>query len=187
MSITKTLRAAGPAVLAALALLALPVLGGAQERVAARPQAPAAQVDYFLKLPGVEGEARAEGHEDEIEILSWSWGETRDDRPAARAAPPAPAPPAGLQDLTLTKIYDKASPKLMEHCAKGKVFPSVELSLRQPDGSVHAYELEKVRITSYSIHSGGEAPTETISLNFGKIEHRPGRTTPEPRMRGPDR
>ena len=34
----------------------------------------AAQADYFLKIPGVDGESTDAGHKNEIEILSWSWG-----------------------------------------------------------------------------------------------------------------
>jgi len=41
----------------------------------------AGQTDYLLKLGGVEGEAQAgrhdDRHKDQIEILSYSWGETR--------------------------------------------------------------------------------------------------------------
>lgn len=39
--------------------------------------ADAAQVDYFLKLPGVDGESTRAGHVNEIEVVSWSWGRNK--------------------------------------------------------------------------------------------------------------
>ena len=35
-----------------------------------------AQVDYFLKFDGIKGESADAKHKDEIDIESWSWGET---------------------------------------------------------------------------------------------------------------
>ena len=34
-------------------------------------------VDYFLKIDGIQGESRDERHKDEIDIESFSWGETQ--------------------------------------------------------------------------------------------------------------
>lgn len=34
-----------------------------------------AQVDYFLKIDGIEGESQDSKHTREIEVLNWSWGE----------------------------------------------------------------------------------------------------------------
>ena len=33
-----------------------------------------ASSDFYLKVKGVEGEAKAKGHDKEIEISGWSWG-----------------------------------------------------------------------------------------------------------------
>jgi hypothetical protein len=38
----------------------------------------AAASDYFLKLEGVPGESKDDGHRQQIEILAFGWGETRD-------------------------------------------------------------------------------------------------------------
>ena len=39
-----------------------------------------AAVDYFLKIDGIQGESRDDRHKDEIDIESFSWGETRERR-----------------------------------------------------------------------------------------------------------
>ena len=32
--------------------------------------------DYFLKLDGIDGESAQKGHENQIDLLSWTWGES---------------------------------------------------------------------------------------------------------------
>ena len=36
-----------------------------------------ATVDYFLKIDGIDGESTDNKHKNEIDVLSWSWGETQ--------------------------------------------------------------------------------------------------------------
>ena len=35
-----------------------------------------AAVDYFIKFDGIKGESTDAKHKDEIDVESWSWGET---------------------------------------------------------------------------------------------------------------
>ena len=42
-----------------------------------------AAFDYFLKLDGIPGESIDDKHKGEIDVLSWSWGESQ--RAAASA------------------------------------------------------------------------------------------------------
>ena len=58
-----------------------------------------AAVDYFIKFDGIKGESADAKHKDEIDVESWSWGETH--RPA-RAAPAAGAVPARSRCRTST-------------------------------------------------------------------------------------
>lgn len=39
--------------------------------------APAATLDYFLKIDGAPGESQDSKHKNEIDVLSWSWGASR--------------------------------------------------------------------------------------------------------------
>ncbi len=36
-----------------------------------------AVVDFFIKIDGIDGESQDSMHKGEIEVLSFSWGETR--------------------------------------------------------------------------------------------------------------
>jgi type VI secretion system secreted protein Hcp len=48
-----------------------------------------AAFDYFLKIDGIPGESTDSKHKDEIDVLSWSWGETQETAPPSEgvAAP----------------------------------------------------------------------------------------------------
>ena len=147
----------------------------------------AAQVDYFLKIDGVDGESTEDGHVGEIEILSWSWGETNDSARATGGG--GGAGKVSLQDFHFSMEYEKASPKLMEALADGKHFPGAVLTLRStPDHppapgsdevppSIKPVEYLKIKMTDILISSyqtGGSSgsdvvPVDQISLNFAKI------------------
>lgn len=68
------------------------------------------------------------------------------------------------EPFVIMKLVDAASPKLAQACASGKHFTSVEVDL----GGQH-YELWDVVIAADQKSSGGEKPTETITLTYQKI------------------
>ena len=45
-----------------------------------------AAFDYFLKLDGIPGESTDAKHKGEIDVLSWSWGESPEIAPTPEAA-----------------------------------------------------------------------------------------------------
>ena len=137
--------------------------------------ADAAAVDYFLKLDGVEGESTDERHKGEIEILSWSWGETNTAAMSPGRGGGAGAGKVSMQDFHFVKSYDKASPSLFLKCATGEHIKEATLSVRKAGGDQQEYlkvTLTDVIITSYQTggSSGDPVPTESFSLNFAKIE-----------------
>ncbi len=132
-----------------------------------------AQVDYFLKLDGVDGESVDDKHKGEIEIDSYSWG-------AANAGTAGRGPGAGSgkvqpQDFQIVKKVDKSSPNLYMNCCIGQHIKSAVLTIRKAGGGQQEYlkiTLEDVLISSYQ-HGGTNGdvvPSEQISLNFAKME-----------------
>ena len=132
--------------------------------------------DYFLKLDGIKGESTDAKHKGEIEIESFSWGETN-------AGSFSSAPGAGggtgkvsFQDLHCTKLTDIASANLMYHCASGKHIPKALLTVRKAGEQQQEYykvEQSDVLVSSYQsgAHGGGDLlPTDQFSLNFAKIQ-----------------
>jgi type VI secretion system secreted protein Hcp len=134
-----------------------------------------AQVDYFLKIPGIEGESTDSAHGGEIEILSWSWGESN----ASTHESGTTGGSAGkghLQDMTCTLRASKATPKLMQYCADGKhITEETVLTCRRAGETPQDYLLIKMKpvyISSYQTggSSGDIVPIDTVSLNFGAVK-----------------
>jgi type VI secretion system secreted protein Hcp len=131
-------------------------------------------IDSFLKIEGVEGESRDVKHQKWIDILSWSWGMTQSGY--AHVGGGMGAGKVDVQDISLVKYVDKASPTIMLKCAQGKHFPKVELVVRKAGGDepleYFKLQMDDVIVTSYSTGgSGGEDRlTESISFNFAKVK-----------------
>jgi type VI secretion system secreted protein Hcp len=131
---------------------------------------------FFLKLEGIEGESKDKDHKNWTDVASVSFGVDMAGGSAAGQTRRRGA--ATVHPVTLSREYDKASPKLEEAVLSGKIFPKVEIHNTATFGeSKCAYckiELKDVKITSYhfSGSSHGDAvPTESLSLNFGEKKH----------------
>ncbi|HEY3348692.1 MAG TPA: type VI secretion system tube protein Hcp [Thermoanaerobaculia bacterium] len=134
--------------------------------------APAA-FDSYLKIDGVPGESKDAAHRDWIEVDSYQFEAVRH---AAGAAGSARAGKVSFSDLTFTKLQDKSSPKLFQAAATGKHFPTVVLHVRKssPDKTGQPFlvvTMHEVLVSSARASGGGGLPTETVTLNFGKVEY----------------
>jgi len=137
----------------------------------------AASTAAYIKFEGIDGEAQDKDHKGWINLVAVS--EPRHEPGTGNGASRRRGDVI-LEDITLSKTADKASPKLAEAVCDGRVFPKVEIHIPaasgDPTGSTqYTYELRNVRVTSYSVSasgaSGGEdRPTEQISLNFEEIK-----------------
>jgi len=84
--------------------------------------------------------------------------------------------PVVTYDVSITKHFDKSSPKLMEVLTTGSMFNMVQLDFTRlyPDGGDDVYlryEFRDVQITGYRVSMSSEdsMPLEEISFNYGKI------------------
>lgn len=152
------------------------VLASAGLGIALSISSQALAADYFLKLEGLPGESKREGHKDWIELESWSFGTSNAGSLSAgagggsgRTAMAEPTP-GSAGSLTLVRPAAKATPQLYLACAKGKHIPSAKLE-RCASGACQRYELRDVLISSVSVsNTGSGAPLEQISINYQKIE-----------------
>jgi type VI secretion system secreted protein Hcp len=145
-----------------------------------------AAVDYFLKLDGIPGESADEGHKDEIEILSFSFGATQTGGTTGGGG----AGKVVFSDISFTKPVDKSSPLLYLQCAQGKHIPTAILYGRKAGERPTDYyiiKLTDVLISSVQTSgaSGDERPTESLSLNFTKIEFSYARQKPDGSLEPP--
>ena len=129
----------------------------------------------FARIAGIKGESVDAKHKDEIDVLSWSWGVAQTGSMAHGGG--GGAGKATFGDLTITKVIDKASPKLALICASGQHIPKVILNVQRPGGSTLPYleiTLTDALITSVQ-HSGtgGDAnnqPTERVTFDYRRVQ-----------------
>lgn len=130
-------------------------------------------VDIFIKIGDIKGESQDKTHKDEIEVLNWSWGMSQSGN--MHTGTGGGAGKVSIQDLSLTKYVDKASPNLMMHCSSGKHVPKVTLTVRKAGGDAQVeyliINLEEVLISSLSTGGSGsdDRLIENVTLNFAKV------------------
>ncbi len=133
-----------------------------------------AQVDYFLKIDGLPGESTDEKHKGELDIESFSWGETNSG--SAGHAGGSGTGKVQPQDFVFTKRLDKSSPVLFIACATGQHFKEVLLTVRKAGGGQQEYfkvKMSEVLVSGYQtsgVDGGGGLIHENVSLNFAKLE-----------------
>lgn len=130
-------------------------------------------VDMILKIEGVDGESKIKGHENEIDVLAWSWGMTQSG--SMHVGGGGGSGKADVHDISLTKYIDKASINLMRNCLNGAHLGEAVLTVRKAGKDPVDYvviTISPVLVTSVSTGgSGGEDRlTENVTLNFGKVK-----------------
>ncbi|HTY61531.1 MAG TPA: Hcp family type VI secretion system effector [Acidobacteriota bacterium] len=134
-----------------------------------------AAVDFFLKLDGIEGESSDSKHKGEIDVESWSWGETQHGSFASGGG--GGSGKVSMQDFSFIMQVNKASPKLLLACANGEHIKEAVLVCRK--AGKEQQEFLKMKFTDCLVSSfqtggsggSGIVPTDQISLNFAKIEY----------------
>jgi type VI secretion system secreted protein Hcp len=136
-----------------------------QSQIAA-PTRAARAIDGYIKIGDIKGESTDRSHKNWIEIESWNFAGSR---ASALRNPPSNRGPGSV---TLVLHSDKASPKLSAACTSGRSLGRVVLHVRAAGGSdrYDEYVLDETNATSCGQSSPGDRPSESITLNFGKVE-----------------
>lgn len=132
--------------------------------------------DIFLSIGEIKGESIDDKHKDEIDVMSFSWGVTQTGTLAAGGG--GGAGKAQFQDFHFTSNTSKASPKLFLACASGEHLKDATLFVRRggevgkSQGDYLTIKMNDALVSSYQTggSSGGDRPTDQISMNFAKIE-----------------
>jgi type VI secretion system secreted protein Hcp len=131
--------------------------------------------DAFLKLDGIKGESADAKHKGEIDITSFSWGLSQTGSQATAGG--GGAGKVAFQDISFIKKTDASSPLLMLNCANGTHIKEGNFVVRKAGGTQLEYlklKLTDILVSSFKDHgsiSGGDIPTESLSLNFAKVEY----------------
>ena len=145
-------------------------------------------VDYFLKIEGIKGESHDSKHKDEIDLLSWSWGETQTGSHAFGGG--GGAGKVNMQDFQFTMNANLASPKLLLACANGEHIKEATMTCRKAGKEQQEYlkiKMNDLLVSSFQTggHSGGEVPVDQISVNYTKIEYQYAKQKPDGTLDGP--
>lgn len=129
-------------------------------------------VDMFLKLEGIEGEAKDDTHGGEIDVLSWSWGMANSG--SFHTGGGGGAGKVSMRDLNITKYIDSSSNALYLHASNGKHIPSATLTVRKSgENPLEYYIIKLEKLMVVGVDTGGglgdDRLTENVTLNFAKV------------------
>ena len=132
-------------------------------------------LDYFLKIDQIDGESQQEGHTKEMEMDSWSFGETQSG--VASTATGSASGKVSLADFSFSKRYDSSSPKLAQYHFTGKHIKWARFTARragEQGGKPSDYlfvDFGDLVITGYNVSGTGADgwPYETISFSYGSL------------------
>ncbi len=127
----------------------------------------------FLKVEGIEGESKDATHRRWIDVSNVSWGMSQEAVPAVDGglAPGA----AEVQALSFTHRYDRASVRLFEACATGRMIGSMIFEAVVPfrEDELYVYlraEFQDCLVTSVQTSSVGEHVMETVEVVFRSVQ-----------------
>jgi type VI secretion system Hcp family effector len=128
----------------------------------------------FMQVDGIEGESDDASHKKWIEINSFSQGGAQPSAGQRSTGGGASSAQATLNDIVITKDFDKSSPKLFDAMVRAKHITTVKFEfVRSADDPVVYLKvnLDDVMISSIQVSQGGDQmPQESISFNPGVIE-----------------
>lgn len=136
----------------------------------------------YLRYGKIKGEVKEPGaYRGWIELQSVQWGVGRRvSSPTGTSAGRESSEP-NISEITVTKRTDTASVQLFNESLVGEGVAAIIDFVK--DGHVYLrYTLTGTMISSYSFSESGDKPTESLSLNFQKVEFKqtPGGPPPPP-------
>ena len=132
----------------------------------------------YMKIDGVDGSVTEADHTGWVELNSFQWGVGRGISTPVGSAANREASLPSISEIVVTRQMDKASSNLFDLSVSDATGKAVQIDFVQTatGGSGNIvylhYELENALISGYSLSSGGNDPSESISINFTKISQK---------------
>ena len=130
----------------------------------------------YMKVPDIDGESKAVGHEDEIDIHGIDWAVTRKMKASSgRGRIRARAVDSPIE---VHKFTDAASPYLALAAMQGKAFDEIVISVRKDSGEAHldylVVTLGNCTLKTYAMFNDGQDDpltliSERVGILFEKI------------------
>jgi type VI secretion system secreted protein Hcp len=127
----------------------------------------------YMKFGAIDGPITTKGFEKWIELQSFQWGVGRGIGSAARKETGRESSEPSISEISVTKAMDIASNKLFQDAVGGDLSAEVTLKFtsttKDTVTTFLTYVLSNTGLSGYSLSSGGDNPSESLSLNFTKI------------------
>lgn len=127
----------------------------------------------FMKYDQINGDVTTTGYEKWINCGSFQWGVGRGIGSAAAGATGRESSAPSISEIVITKNMDVASVPLIQDATAGELNHPVKIvftsTTQKQTTDFLTVELENVGLSGYSTSSGGDMPTESLSLNFTKV------------------
>ena len=127
----------------------------------------------YFTMDGIQGDATHESHMQWMDIQTMHWNVSRNVNTLAGAAANREASEPAISEVTLTKISDSSTTKLFQSACTGNTGVTAKIDLvstSNPGTTYIQYVLSNAIVASYTVGSSGDRPTESITLNFTKMD-----------------
>ena len=127
----------------------------------------------YMNWDGVTGDVTTQGFEKWIELQSFQWGVGRGIGSAMSGQASRESSIPSVSEIVVTKRMDSSSPGLWTDSVAGQLNTTVKIAFTTTSQGATTqflnYELTNTGLSGYSLSSGGDMPTESLSLNFTKV------------------
>jgi type VI secretion system secreted protein Hcp len=130
----------------------------------------------FLKIKDIPGECTDDKHKDWIEILSYSHGVSQPASGSVSGSGGLSGGRADHMDFSISKLLDKASPKMALFCCSGGHIGEVIIEICRATGDqakFMEYKLTDTMIRNVSVgggKNGDDRPAENVNFAYTKID-----------------
>jgi type VI secretion system secreted protein Hcp len=123
--------------------------------------------DYFLKIDGIDGEARDKGHTRWIDLVSVGWGAGVARGIVANCTPGRDCHGyASAEETTIIRHPDKTSALLLQAKQVNRILPTVLIHQVHDGAVVGTYTLQDAQITAI----GPTGANDQLTLRFQRVE-----------------
>ncbi len=128
----------------------------------------------YMKYAAINGDVTTESYTQWIELHSVQWGVGRGIAMQSGSGEGRESSLPSLSEVTITKDYDISSPDLLKEALSGAA-KDVDIAFVRTNsagsGSDKYLEIKMkdVIMSGLSMSSGGDKPTESISLNYSSV------------------
>ena len=126
----------------------------------------------YMQYGTIKGDVTAHGHKDWIEVNSFQWGVGRGITSPTGGSSDRESSAPSVSEIVVTKSEDKATVDLLNDALQGEGVDVTIDFCKTDKGKLETYleyVLNDTLISGFSTSSGGDRPSESLSLNFTKI------------------